>query len=108
MEASLFVGLVAVVIVLLILWKIISHVPTKRRKPRRVVGDTTSFAAHDPMLWGSTSQAGSRSDDPTPSHPSAHESSTWDVSTSDNASFFDAGSGSFDCGGDAGGGGSGD
>ncbi len=107
MEASLFVGLVAVVIVLLILWKISSHAPTKRRKPRRVMEDTTSFAAHDPILWGSNSHGGSQPHDQTPS--SVHDASTWDASPSDNASSFDSGGGSFDCGGgDAGGGASSD
>ncbi len=107
MEASLFVGLVAVVIVLLIFWKISSHAPTKRRKPRRVMEDTTSFAAHDSILWGSNSHGGSQPHDQTPS--SVNDASTWDASPSDNASSFDSGGGSFDCGGgDAGGGASSD
>jgi len=107
MDASLFVGLVAVIIVLLILWKIISHAPPKHRKPRRSMGDTTSFAAHETMLWGSNSNGGSQPYDQASS--SVQDTSTWEVSPSEATSFFDSGGGSLDCGGgDAGGGGSSD
>lgn len=106
MDASHFVWFAAVAIVLLVLWKIITHAAPRRRQPRRSMDNTSSFSAHDPMLWTSMSQGGSQPDDQTPA--SAHDTSTWDASPLDATSSFDSGGSSFDCGGgDSGGGGGG-